>query len=98
MVFGENVGGVFLLRVGRVEDALELSWQRPPMPIAAAVWGNQPSRVLMKQLQELQISYRGALGAPWQSQWQQAHSPALVKLVIKTKDRFWPELVMAVQR
>jgi general secretion pathway protein J len=98
MVFGEAYGGTFLLRVVRADDTLLLQWQRPPVPIASATWDDQQSRVLVGQLQELQISYRGAQGTDWQGQWEKPESPELVRLNIKASDRYWPELIMSVQR
>jgi general secretion pathway protein J len=35
----------------------------------------------------------------WQQDWQEsATSPALVRLQLKSAGRFWPDLVMQVQR
>jgi general secretion pathway protein J len=98
MIFGEAYGGTFLARVEHKDDALILQWQRPPVPVESATWGDELSRVLVNQLQELKISYRGESGTPWREQWQEAVSPELVRLNIKSRDRYWPELIMSVQQ
>jgi general secretion pathway protein J len=98
MVFGEAYGGTFLLHVMRTDETLQLQWQVPPAPIESATWEGQLSRVLVDQLQEFQVSYRGKPGTDWQGQWDEPDSPELVRLNIKAGGRYWPELVMAVQR
>jgi general secretion pathway protein J len=98
MVFGEAYGGTFLLRVVRTDDTLLLQWQVPPAPIESATWEDQLSRVLADRLQEFHVSYRGKQGTDWQEQWDEVESPELVRLNIRAGDRYWPELIMAVQR
>jgi general secretion pathway protein J len=98
MAFGEIYGGTFLLRVVRTDDTVLLQWQRPPVAIESPTWEGQLSRILVDQLQDFQISYRGKPGTDWLEQWQEPESPELVRLNIKASDRYWPELIMTVQR
>lgn len=98
MVFGENHGGTFLLRLMRVEDSLVLKWQRPPQVIESRIWEDQSSRVLVDQVEDVQISFRGEPDQEWQEQWEAPGSPSMVRLNIKANDRYWPELIMSVQQ
>jgi len=102
LVFGEKYGGTFLVRVARDNNQkLVLWWQRPPKSMKSAqsvTWEGQLSRVLIPGLQELQIAYRDASSDEWQPYWDEKKSPDLVRMVIKANDRYWPELVMTVQR
>ena len=98
MVFGENYGGTFLVRVAREEDRLVFRWLRPPASTESVAWEGQPERVLIPRLQELLLAYRGPPGSEWQPTWEERGSPELVRLTVKANDRYWPELIMAVQR
>jgi general secretion pathway protein J len=98
MLFGESYGGTFLVRVAQEGGKLVLQWQRPPMPIESATWKGELSRVLVERLQELQISYRGEDDRAWLAVWEGAGSPENIRLNIKADDRYWPELIMTVQR
>jgi len=98
MVFGEIYGGTFLVRVARVEDRLTLAWLRPPHSAKSVDWDHQLSRVLVPRLQEMQVAYRGPADSEWRPVWDEHESPAEVRLVIKADDRYWPDLIMAVQR
>lgn len=100
LMFGESYGGVFLLRVGREDGRLVLRW-RPPNDTDrddGADWSEAPGRVLLTGLEELQLAYRPEFDLPWQEEWSEEGSPALVRLVIRAGGRFWPELVLRVQR
>jgi general secretion pathway protein J len=99
LMFGESYGGVFLLRVGREDDRLVLRW-RPPNDTDRddADWNEAPSRVLLTGLEELQAAYRPEFDLPWQEEWSEEGSPALVRLGIRAGGRYWPELVLRVQR
>ena len=98
LVFGENFGGTFLVRVAREDGGLVLRWLRPPGSAGSVDWENQPARVLVPGLQELQVAYRGPADNEWRPAWEENGSPGLVRLIVKADDRYWPELVMAVQR
>jgi len=98
LLFGETYGGIFLVRVTREEDRLVLHWLRPPGATTSVDWTSQESRVLVPDLQEFQVAYRGPVGTEWRPEWDEHESPELVRLGIKANGRFWPELVMAVQR
>lgn len=96
--FGESYGGTYIVQVAREKDSLTLRWQEPPGNGVAVEWTDSASRLLVENVDEFAVSYRANFRAPWQSEWKESGSPALVKLVLKASGRFWPELIMQVQR
>ncbi len=96
--FGEGWGGALLLRVEQDEQALKLRWQEIPGVTKNVDWSDTPERVLIDEIQELNISYRAGFNTDWQSEWFGDELPALVRMTIKARGRFWPELILKVQR
>lgn len=96
--FGENFGGAVLVRLESDEQVLKLRWQDIPHSMDNVSWGEASERVLVDGLEQLQLSYRGEFDGEWQSEWVQQDSPALVRLAVKARGRFWPELIFRVQR
>ena len=99
ILFGEAFGGSFVVRVAQEENALVLRWlehavhQRSPDN-----WEGAPSRVLVRDLEEYQVSLRQDYHSDWTDQWEGGNPPVLVRMQIKSAGRFWPELIMQVQR
>jgi general secretion pathway protein J len=96
--FGEGWGGALLLRVEQDEKSLKLRWQEIPGVRNKVDWSGTPERVLIDEMQELNISYRAEFDSDWQSEWFEDDLPALVRMTIKARGRFWPELIFKVQR
>ncbi|MEH6593521.1 MAG: prepilin-type N-terminal cleavage/methylation domain-containing protein [Halioglobus sp.] len=99
--FGEGYGGMHLLQVREAEGSMVLRWQQPPgsMRMGDPVsWGGTDSRVLVAQLESLEIAYKAEFDSEWQTEWQNDESPALVKLNLKVAGRYWPELILPVHR
>lgn len=94
VLFGESFGGTYLLRVGLEQDQLTLRWMETGGTSGAPDWGRAASRVLVSNLEEWQISYRRELADDWQSEWDSAGTPSLLRLQIKASGRYWPELIM----
>ena len=98
-LFGEAYGGTLLMRIAKQEGVLTLFWQEPGPPNAPVVWGNANSRVLLDELEEFNVSFRAEFGQGWKTtQWQGKGAPALVRLSIKASGRYWPDLIIGVQR
>jgi general secretion pathway protein J len=98
ILFGEGYGGTFLVRVGREQDRLVLRWQEPTRDEEDIEWDDTPSRDLLQGVEEFSVSYRAEFGQPWQKQWHEQNSPALVRMGIKAAGRYWPDLILQVQR
>lgn len=97
VLFGESFGGTYLLRVAREADQLVLRWLEPDTISRTPDWAGAPSRVLVDELDELQVSYRRELAGDWQSEWDWEGTPSLLRLQIKASGRYWPELIMGLQ-
>lgn len=98
-LFGEGYGGTLLMRVAKEEGALKLFWQEPVPPNAPVVWSGTNSRVLLDELEEFNVGFRSEFDQGWQTkQWEGRGAPALVRLSIKASGRYWPDLIIRVQR
>ncbi len=98
IMFGESFGGQYLLRLAREQDELVLRWQEPTRNDRDADWSETPSRPLLTGLQTFVVAYRPGVGEDWVDEWITAGSasPATLRLRIRTRDRFWPDLIMQV--
>ncbi len=94
--FGENYGGKHLLRVVRQGSDVLLQWQDVPGNLFDLRWEGAQSRQLIANVEDFAIAYRAKPGDDWGSQLDQGVIPALVRLRIKTRERFWPDLIMTV--
>lgn len=99
LLLGEGYGGTFLLRVGREEDDLVLRWLDPALQSTLKPdWSQSGRRVLVADLEELGLSYRENYFSEWLSEWDGTGNPAVVKMNIKARGRYWPELIIKVQQ
>lgn len=98
MLFGEGYGGVFLLRVGREGEDVVMRWRDPAIPVRTAPWGDMPAKVLVRDVEHFTVSVRPEFGADWVGAWDTFEPPAVVRIQIRTRGRFWPELIVQVQR
>lgn len=99
VMFGENYGGVFILRVAREADDVVLRWREPSIIGRDLTWEDMPSKVLIQAVEYFQVSVRPEFRADWVTGWELTQPPpAVVRLQIRTRGRFWPELIVPVQR
>lgn len=98
-LFGEAYGGTVLMRIAKEDDTLMLYWQDPLPPGIPVVWENKNSRILLESVEEFEVSFRPEFDLDWQSgEWDTPGAPALVRLTIKAGGRYWPDLIIGVQR
>jgi len=98
VLFGEGYGGTFLLQLSHEEDEMLLRWQEPLPTNVRPEWTDTESRVLVSSVEEFQVKYLPDFGREWVTGWHSAESPALIKMTIKAGGRYWPDLIMQVQR
>ncbi|MFV0277868.1 MAG: prepilin-type N-terminal cleavage/methylation domain-containing protein [Parahaliea sp.] len=94
VLFGESFGGTYLLKLVRRGDSLQLLWREPADDNQNLDWSAAYSRQLVQGVQDFSLAFRPDFAGDWVEQWQPGNPPALVRLHIKTRDRYWPELVM----
>lgn len=98
VLFGEAYGGEYILRIAVENGDLVMRWHDPMSDNDDIDWAAANSRRLIPRLQDFAIAYRADAESGWQSSWEDSLSPALVRLRIKTRDRYWPDLILRVPR
>lgn len=99
ILFGEAYGGSYVVRVGSEEKDLLLRWRELDVHKRNPDnWGDSPFRVLVADLEEFGVSLRQDHSSDWSNNWDGGIPPAVVRMQIKSASRYWPELILAVQR
>lgn len=100
LMFGEAYGGVHLVRIADEEGQLMLRWLEADKVFPDEEgWLEAPSRPLVNDLETLSLQVREGFQSEWVEDWEQSSTaPALVRLQIKSSGRYWPDLIMQVQR
>ena len=100
LMFGEAYGGVHIVRIANEEGQLMLRWLEPePRQPDDSEWESAPYRPLVDDVEEFSIWVRENFREDWKENWEEsAVAPALVRLQIKSSGRYWPDLIMQVQR
>ena len=75
-----------------------LRWQRANARGLPGDWADADARPLVKDLEELAISWRELPDGQWLQDWQPGDEARWVRLQIRASDRYWPELIMQVPR
>ncbi|TDG16021.1 general secretion pathway protein GspJ [Seongchinamella unica] len=100
ILFGEAYGGAHVVRIAKEGDQLVLRWLEPSTARPdAELWAQAPARTLVSEIQEFSVAVREQYWLDWQQDRKEsATAPALLRLQIKSSGRFWPDLIMQVQR
>jgi general secretion pathway protein J len=100
VLFGESYGGSFLVRVAKEDTSLVFRWQESPVEGVPRDWSEMPSRVMLEQLEEFRVFTRNDFAQAWSEQRSDDDFsvPVLVRLQVKAAGRYWPDLIMRVQR
>ncbi len=94
--FGEDYGGSYFFRVYATENKLFLQWQLADSRTPDK-WQNKPSRVLIENLEIFNLSCWSQVDGKWRDVWNSSGNiPDKVKFVIRSSQRYWPDLVMRV--
>ena len=98
VLFGENFGGSYLVRVAKEDDELVLRWQEPTERNTAGSWERAPSRVLVSRLEEFNVAYKADFSLPWSDVQDRSAIPSVLRMQIKADGRYWPDLILGVHR
>ena len=98
ILFGEAYGGSYFLRLAKLDEELVLQWQDPQGGIEPGSWQGASQRKILDDLQSFEVWTRMDAQSKWTRGDVDRDTPSHVKVVIKANDRYWPELIMVVQR
>lgn len=100
ILFGERYGGSYLVRVAKEGAQLVLRWQEPPADRIVQQWADKPSRVMVENLEEFTVATRKEYAMEWSGLQSKddLSAPALVRLRVKSAGRYWPDLILQMQR
>ena len=95
LVAGADLGGAFIMRLAYRDRQLQLKWHPYRPQLDATIWGELEVRALLDAVEEFEIGYLPAYGSEWVDHWRGAQrNPVAVRLTIKARGRYWPELVV----
>ena len=88
------------MRIGAEGDQLVLRWLEPDATSPNEnKWRDAPSRTLVDHLEEFSAFMRPEYHKDWVNNWEDTSiAPALVRLQVKASGRYWPDLIMQVQK
>lgn len=98
MLFGEGVGGSYVVLVAREGPRVTLRWQKMSQRGELDSWNKASARTLIEGIQEFAVAYRRTPGGPWLSAWDGGGPPGWVRMRVRTAERYWPDIVMEVAR
>ena len=98
VLMGEGFGGTQVVRVAREGSAIILRWSQEELKAKDERWQRYPSRELVRGVEEFVVSSRTKSDAPWKPEWEGYGVPESIRVVLKAHGRFFPELIIPVQR
>lgn len=100
ILFGEAYGGSHVVRLALEGEDLMLRWAEPTETgDAPNKWDDSPSRSLLNGAEEFSVTFRPEFKDDWVDRWDKENvAPALVRVEIKSAGRYWPPLILQVQR
>ena len=98
VMMGEGFGGTQVVRVAKEGSAIVLRWSQNEFKANDKRWLQYPSRELVADVEDFVLSSRPQSKDPWQPQWKKNGAPDAIRVVLKAHGRFFPELIIPVQR
>lgn len=98
VMMGEGFGGTQVVRVAQEGSAIVLRWSQNEFKADDKRWQQYPSRELVGDVEEFELSSRSQSKEPWQPQWKDNGAPDAIRVVLKAHGRYFPELIIPVQR
>ena len=81
---------------GQLEgERLVMRWLPYNRNIEKLDWSGQDGEILTENLEEFTLGYRPSYEEDWVDSWENSQSiPVAVRLNLKSRGRYWPELVV----
>ncbi len=95
LVAGADLGGAFVMQLYYTDQRVEFRWY-PYRPSAEKPnWTEVEPRILLEDVEAFTIGYLGDYGGEWLAEWSESSAnPVALRLNIKSRNKYWPELVM----
>ena len=95
LIAGADLGGAFVMQLSHIEERVELKWHPYRSLLEEVSWAEVESRVLLEDVEEFTIGYLGDYGGEWLAEWSESPgNPVALRLNIKSRNKYWPELVV----
>lgn len=95
LIAGADLGGAFIMQLNYIEDTVELRWHPYRASVEEVSWAELEPRVLLEEVEEFAIGYLADYGGEWLEEWPESPAnPVAVRLNIKSRNKYWPELVV----
>ncbi len=83
------------MRLVVADGKLGLTWHPYAKSVEAYSWEELESRVLLHDVEEFELGYLDSFGGEWLEEWPgRASNPVAVRLNIKARGKYWPEMVV----
>jgi len=95
-----EVSGVQFMRLFREGGELKMQFEPYRSSTNEPNWTGRKAHTLIDNIDEFQVSYRKNPQEPWVDTWDQELEalPWLVRLRLRVRQRYWPDLVIAVDQ
>jgi general secretion pathway protein J len=95
LVAGADLGWAFVMQLSYVDETVELRWHPYRASEEETNWVEVEPRVLLEEVEEFAIGYLANYGGEWLEEWPESSAnPAALRLNIKSRNKYWPELVV----
>ena len=95
LVAGADLGGAFVMQLNYIDERIEFKWHPYRASMEALNWAEVEPRVLLEVVEEFTIGYLDNYGGDWLDEWPEfPANPVAVRLNIKSRNKYWPELVV----
>ena len=95
LIAGADLGGAFVMQLSHIEERVELKWHPYRSLLEEVSWAEVEPRVLLEDVEEFTIGYLGDYGGEWLAEWSESPAnPVALRLNIKSRNKYWPELVV----
>lgn len=95
LVAGADLGGAFVFQLEYSGGSLNLRWYPYSAAGMSFHWEDLTPRVLLEDVEAFTVGYLAGYGDTWLDVWPESPAnPVAVRLNIKSRGKFWPELIV----
>lgn len=96
----EGFAGLHFMRLAYRDGVLAIQFAPYDADSVGPDWQNARVFPLLTRVNEFELNYRGERGDPWLPRWDDGFRgpPGWVKLRLRVRERYWPELVVGMDQ